>query len=77
MEEILSRAASYMVSLWPPAFLNASFASVSPQALYNIDRKEGDFMLCMILVGLVTVLVTAKVGIPLVLCLKDLNKKTS
>ena len=67
---------SYMISLQPPPILNTSLSSVSPQALYNIDRKEGDFMLCIILVGLVTILVTAKVGIPLVLCLKELNKKT-
>lgn len=33
-------------------------------------------MLCIILVGLVTVLVTAKIGIPLLLCLKELNKET-
>lgn len=33
-------------------------------------------MLCIILVGLVTVLVTAKLGVPLVLCLKELNKET-
>lgn len=33
-------------------------------------------MLCIILVGLVAVLVTAKIGIPLVLCLKELNKET-
>ena len=32
-------------------------------------------MLCIILVGLVTVLVTTKVGIPLLLCLKELNKE--
>ena len=69
-------AGHYIVSLQPLPILNASLASVFLQVLYNIDRKEGDFMLCMILLGFVTVLVTAKMGIPLVLCLKDLNKKT-
>ena len=67
---------SYMISLQSPPILNTSLSSVSPQALYNIDRKEGDFMLCIILVGLVAVLVTAKLGVPLVLCLKELNKET-
>ena len=66
---------SYMISLQPPPILNTSLASSFSTMLYNIDRKEGDFMLCKILVGLVTVLVTAKVGIPLLLCLKELNKE--
>ena len=66
---------SYIISLQPPPILNTSLASSFSTMLYNIDRKEGDFMLCIILVGLVTVLVTAKVGIPLLLCLKELNKE--